>query len=364
MAFQIKDFVSIVASMINWSRASSDKVTDYNVGSVTRTLFEGAAVEMDELYQQTFIGLREAIPVATFRSFRFDKLPAAYARGSVTVTAPQALTQPITLPAGTVFSTLAGLKFLSDSAVTWPAGSSKAQVPVTAEAPGSVYNVEQGAISVCAALGGVYGLSNAALLNGREIETDDEQEQRFADYVSALSRGTVPACEYAARSATLAAVDGALTEYVTRVGSVETAGYVKVYVYGSSGLPSAALLARAQAIINGSRDAVTGAIVPGYRAGGVRVDVLPMVERAIPLSAQVVMQDGYSLTQAAKLALASLYRTSLLSVAAGDTLYLGALETDLLNLEGLRRIVLNGATNITCGANEVLIPGAVEITAL
>ena len=50
--FQIKDFASITASMINWLRANTTKVTDFNVGSVVRTMAEASAAEMEELYLQ------------------------------------------------------------------------------------------------------------------------------------------------------------------------------------------------------------------------------------------------------------------------------------------------------------------------
>lgn len=85
MAFQIKDFVSIAASMINHMRGTQNKVTDFQPGSVARTLVEGPAVEIEELYLQMFIGLREAIPIATFQSFGFDKLPASYGSGYVSI---------------------------------------------------------------------------------------------------------------------------------------------------------------------------------------------------------------------------------------------------------------------------------------
>ena len=63
MAFQIKNFASIVASMINRMSATQNKVTDFNVGAVGRTLIEAPAIEIDQLYQQMFNGLKEAIPV-------------------------------------------------------------------------------------------------------------------------------------------------------------------------------------------------------------------------------------------------------------------------------------------------------------
>ncbi len=65
MAFQIKDFASIAAAMINYLRASQDRVTDFEPGSVARTMLEATAAELDELYQQLFHGIREAIEVST-----------------------------------------------------------------------------------------------------------------------------------------------------------------------------------------------------------------------------------------------------------------------------------------------------------
>ncbi len=55
MAFQIKDFTSIVASMVNHMRGTQKKVTDFQKGSVARTLVEAAAVENEELYLQMFL---------------------------------------------------------------------------------------------------------------------------------------------------------------------------------------------------------------------------------------------------------------------------------------------------------------------
>ena len=66
MSFQIKDFLSIVASMVNYMRGATSKITDYNVGSVARTMVEAPAIEIDQLYQQMLFGLRDAIPTATY----------------------------------------------------------------------------------------------------------------------------------------------------------------------------------------------------------------------------------------------------------------------------------------------------------
>ena len=67
--FQLKDFQSIVASMVNYARGATDQLTDFARGSVTRTMLEAPAVEIDQLYQEMFAGVREGIETSVFRSF-------------------------------------------------------------------------------------------------------------------------------------------------------------------------------------------------------------------------------------------------------------------------------------------------------
>jgi hypothetical protein len=77
VAFRTKDFLSIVGGMINWMRGATDKVTDYRIGSVTRTMLEAPAIEIDELYQNMLRGLVDGIPVAIYQGFGFERLPAS-----------------------------------------------------------------------------------------------------------------------------------------------------------------------------------------------------------------------------------------------------------------------------------------------
>jgi hypothetical protein len=56
MAFQLKDFVSIVAAMLNRAKATQSRLTDFEVGSVARTLIEAPAIEIEQLYQRMFAG--------------------------------------------------------------------------------------------------------------------------------------------------------------------------------------------------------------------------------------------------------------------------------------------------------------------
>lgn len=361
MGFQIKDFASITASILNHARATTQKITDWLPGSVARTIVEAPAVEIEELYMQFFVGLRDAIPTATFRSFNFDLLPAAFARGFVTVSVETPPTEALTVPAGTVFTTPDDRRYLSTLAVTWAVGASSVQIPVMADTAGAAYNVAEGVIDSSLFFDATYTVTNAAITTGRDEETGTEREARFADFVASLSRGTVVACTNAVKNTTLRDAFGNITEYVTRVGVLENPGYVRRYIYSSAGLPSAELLAEAQLVLDGYRTA-DGQIVPGFRPGGVRSDVLPMTNRPVPLTAAVQMQPGYSLTTAVQQELRNVFSTALASMPSGGVLYAGDIKTALLSVTGVAAVILDTDENIHCGVFEVLVPGTMTIT--
>lgn len=363
MSFQIKNFTAIVASMINHARGVTTKTTDFQPGSVVRTLVEAPAVEVEELYLQMFLGLRDAIPVATFLSFGFDRLPAARAHGFVSVSAEDPPVDPIVIPIGTIFTAVDGRLYSSTAAVTWSTGLI-ARIPVQSSAVGSAGNIAQGLITSSSLFDTNYVVSNAEISTGRDVETDPEREARFADFVSALSRGTVAACLYGAGSARILDEDGNTYEYVVREGMLEQAGYVIIYLYSSRGIPSAELITVSQTIIDGERDVVTGVATPGFRAAGIRFEVLPMVERAVPLSIKVQMLPGYVLNSAVEQELGEIYAAALNDVQPGTTLYLGTMLDLLLGAEGVHQIVPVTSSNIVCAVNEVLTAGTLTIVEL
>lgn len=364
MAFQIKDFVSITLGMINHAKGVTEKITDYQPGSVARTLMEGPAVEIEELYLQMFLGLREAIPVATFLSFGFDLRPAATAHGFVTISKVVPPTADIPIPAGTSFTAVDGRAYTSSVAVTWLAGSESIRVPVEASSPGLSGNISSGLITSSPAFGSDFIISNSALTNGMDEESDTEREARFAEFVASLSRGTVVACLYAAKQSRVLDADGNIYEYVTRAGIDEEPGHVRIYLYSSRGVPSSDLLANGQLRIDGTRDDEAGTITPGFRSAGVRVDILPMQERSISMAVQVEMFAGYALTQTVEQNLFDTFATAVSSVPPGGTLYIGTLVELLLSVPGVRAVVPSATENILCDVNEALIPGALTVSPL
>lgn len=364
MAFQIKNFVSITASIINHIRGTTKKITDFQPGSVARTLSEASAVEIEEFYLQMFDGLRDAIPVATFKSFGFDKLPKKYAQGFVSVSKETPPAQEFTVATGTEFNTSDGRSYYSTADVIWRAGAQSVRIPIAATEAGVAYNVAAGAINSSPAFDSSYTISNSTIDTGRDEETDSEREARFADFIGSLSRGTIEACTYASKTAQILDENGNIYEYVTRSGLYEIPGYVRIYLYSSRGLPSAGLIARAQQIIDGWKDETTGVITPGYRAGGVRCDVLTMTERAVPFSGSVEMLPGYAFSEAVRQRMADVYASLLIAAQPGSVIKIGEVTEALLGVVGIKSVVPSVNENIVCGVFEALIPGAFTIKPL
>lgn len=365
MPFQIKDFRSITLSQINHARAATDKITDFIPGSVARTLMEAPAVEIEELYLQMFQGLLEAIPVATYLSFGFDRLPASRAIGVVSISAVEVRDFDMLIPAGSQFLATDGRIYQSTVNVTWVAGNQVVSVPVSYVTTGIVGNAGEGLIRSSNLFpASTFTISNSAITGGRDEETDAERMARFAEYIGALSRGTVAACMFTVRNTRILDSDGGIFEYVTRVGMVEEPGHVRMFIYSNIGAASDELLALAQARIDGSRDPLTGVITPGVRAAGVEVEVLRVTERPVSMGIKVGMLPGFTLSTAVRQRLTDIFATQVRAIQPGGVLQLGVMVEELLAATGVRAIVPTTGENFSCAADEALTPGTITIEAL
>lgn len=355
MAFQLKNFVSIVAGALNYVRGTTDLITDLQPGSVSRTLIEAPAQEVEELYVQMFNGLLEAIPVATYRSFNFTLLGATYGSGLVTVTTLKPLTQPMAIPKGTIFTAKDGRQYASTGDMTWPITETTVRVPVIATIPGFKGNAAVGEIVASQLFPSAnFTISNTEITGGADAETEADQAIRFASYIASLSRGTYESLMYALTTAVIRDSNGVMTEFVTRRGYDYTLGFNHLYIWSNLGAPSTALLARAQEIITGYQDPVTNQRIPGYSAAGVRTDVAAMSSRSVPMTFLIGMESGYTLTEAVKQAIRNAYYSLLASVQAGEVLRPNDVKSAALQVAGVSKVSVSMSSNITCGQNEIL----------
>lgn len=371
MAFQIRDFASIILAMTNRAKATQDKLTDFRVGSVARTLFESPAAEIDELYQQMWIGLKEAIPVATYNSFEFGILPARPSSGIVRVTVGVS-TQDITIPSGTVFTPASlSLSFGSTSNVTIPAGETFADIFVSAKTSGVSTNIGSGISFTLSSppSGFVSAINQGAFTNGSDIESDASRKLRFSAFIATLNHGTVASLKYGLNSTALYDANGMVTEYV-KFSTVyepfahdidQPVAWVQCFIHNGASGASAELISKAILVMKGYY-ADDGTAVPGWKAAGVRVDIGAAENVSVDVTGVVVALPGYSSASLAPLVGAAIseYLTSL---GIGEAAIRSELISAAMSIEGVYNFTLSlPAADVAVSYSQKAIPGTVAIT--
>lgn len=353
MAFQIKDFVSIAASMINHAKATQSQITDFYVGSVARTMLEAPAIEIEELYQQMFRGLLEAIPVSTYTSFGFDKLPATAATGLLQFSSSTPVTTALLVPSGTRAQTIDGtLTYTTTADATIAVGQSYVDAVADCQTVGAVGNVAPQQVAVMLdSVAGVDSVTNlAAFTGGTDEESDGAQQMRFATFIATLPRGTKAAIEYGARQAVLTDSSGLTAESVQYVYVDEPyltnaqlpVGLVDCYIHNGVGDTSQALVAQAQQIINGYRDP-DGTPHPGWKAAGVIVSVSAAQDVPIAITAALTVSATSDATTVQSQIVSAL-ATYLQGLGIGVPVYLSELIAIAMGVPGVENFVLSAPT--------------------
>lgn len=370
--FQLKTFVSIVGGMLNHVRGVQKEITDFNVGAVARTMLEAPAVEIEEAYQQTFNGLRAAIPVATYQSFNFERLPAAAANGLIHVVIAASAVD-VTIPSGTIFSTPSSrTTFISQDAATIAAGGTTADLVVVAADAGAVGNIPAAcAFTAAPTIPSFVSATNVKLFNnGRDLETDEERKQRFGAYIQSLQRSTNAALDYGARTAALFDASGVEIERVRTAliyepyvfDNTQPIAWTQVYIHNGSGSTSTPLRDHCDDVLRGYVDPLTGAKVPGYKASGTKLDVIKATEVPTNLTGNITPQPGFSGAALIPLAVDALAR-HLLDVEIGGKSLLKDRVILVSELVGVANIVFTvGTADITSTYSQKLVPGTITIT--
>lgn len=369
--FQIKDFASIAASMLNHLRGTTNQVTDFEPGSVVRSLVEAPAVEIDELYQQMFNGLKEAIPVALYRSLSFDALPALPARGLVRVNITSN-TSDVLIPAGTVFTVTGGAQsYASTADTTIGAGQTFVDVAVAARIAGTSGNLNAGAsFTLVPALSTMLSVQNlAAFTPGVDAESDADRKSRFRAYIATLARGTVAAIVVGLQTATVTDASGNQIERVASATLIEPwltdptqpTALVRCYIHNGVGNTSSSLVARALQVVTGYRDS-NGTPVPGWKAAGAKVEILVATEIVANVSGTLVAQAGVDHAQLAVQVTQTIYGY-LLGLQIGQSALVAEIVALAMAVDGVADIaIMTPTANITATAQQKLMPGAITFT--
>lgn len=372
--FQIKDFTSIAAGLINVVRATTNKVTDFNRGSVIRTMLEATAAEIEELYLQMYLGIKEAIPVSVFTTFGFNRQAAESAGGTIRFSTGGSLASSvIPIPLGTVVRVPGtSLTYATTAASSIAIGNSYVDVLVAAQASGLAGNVGADLIiELVTPVAGIASVTNPSpFVNGRDVETDDERRVRFQGYISSLARGTKAAIAYGAKTVTLTDSLGVITEYVAHANVVEPwvadsaqpISLVRVYIHNGASATSGTLVTRCQQVIDGYYDG--GTAVPGWKAAGVQCIVSAASDQAVNVTGTVTIASGYSSVDVLA-ACTNAVKDYLQGMAVGEDVRLSELVAIIRrDVEGAFNVTLSAPTgDVAVADNAKAISGTVTLSA-
>lgn len=372
MAFFIRNFESITASLIINITESTTALTDFNTGSKIRVLIEAFAEELEAFYHQLFRAILEGTNNAVYNSFDFPLLPAVAAAGNAvfslvtaTTLAPLAPTATITIPRGfrvqipvqgtssLSSSALPGTTYTVISSTAWIAGQTSVNVPVACTQAGLIGNTSFNTITGIVDLlptvtGAIFKVTNSLpFVNGSEVEDDNSRKARFAKYLQRLGRGTLVAIEEAALTATVLDANGAIQEQVVKVVGIEPykvdgslpVGHVDICIYNGFGNTSAALVASAQQIIDGYID-VNGNRISGYKAAGIIATVKAAIEQPQTFNIFVKMLPNFGLTNDIQTQIQGAITKYMGTLGPGDTLVFNRIIELVMDVTGIYNVVI------------------------
>jgi hypothetical protein len=279
--FTIKDFDLLKGSLLNYVYRSDANLTDYNVGSVMRSLLESVAAEEEEMYFRLWQGVQDAIQQSILQTFDFTAIPGAPASG--TVTFGRESNAPITydIPAGTSMLGANGIVYSTLQSCTINTGETEVTTLVTSSISGlsaNIYTISA-PMQLINAVQGVSWVKTASQISGGyDGELTESILRRFSSFINSLSRGTLSAVKAGALSAYLTDADGNTTEKVQKASVIEyvnNKGYIDVVIDNGSGSASNDLIDKCQAVLDGYYDS-NNLPVEGYKSAGVVANVLPV----------------------------------------------------------------------------------------
>jgi len=207
MSLVVDTFSVIAQRLMTYMQANTSLLTDYNEGSVIRTILESNAMEFDKNYYQL-----ELVQQASFiqqavgqdldliaQDFNLTRIPATFATGYVRLSRlTPAPAGGVPVPAGSVWSTTPqytaydAIAVSNPAPASIPAGALYVDVPVVAVVAGSSGNVLAGQIQVNTSnVPNIDQVNNiAAMSGGQDIETDTTLRARVALILKGTNAGT------------------------------------------------------------------------------------------------------------------------------------------------------------------------------
>jgi hypothetical protein len=233
-------FEDILADHITYFASESARATDFNPGSVTRTILEIIAQVQERRDVAAWATLNNAIDEAVLDAWGFSRREAIPATGQITLYRDLDDNTPFVIRQGDLF-----------------------RVPGSTINVGLITQPDRGIPGIAAIR------NNKALTNGLNTATDAERRAEFTAYIQALPRGTVEALKFGAKTAVLLDSFGSVISRVRKVDLIEGPGTVDVYVNDGTTDANDDLVNQCQKVLNGYIDE-QGIRQDGWRAAGIK----------------------------------------------------------------------------------------------
>lgn len=274
----VKAYAEILNQMINTMASKQNKITDFNEGSIIRTIFESVARPIEQAYIDTRNGYQNNLRAIPYSVFDFKRKAGTYAVGSVIFSRGAAINQVSDIPKGTQISSGDYIFFTTESGRI-PAGElNSSPISIKAKEIGNDYNINANSINTIDSVltSDIVEVNNAAkCYGGTNDETETEMLKRFKDYINGL-QGTN---SYGFKSNILALSEVrscSIDEHFPPENHIYNA---TVYIDDGTGNMTDDLKEKVLNVINGDDTQVQ----PGCRAAGLNI----RVAAARPLSVDV-----------------------------------------------------------------------------
>lgn len=284
----------VTSQLLTEMAALTGVLTDYNPGSVVRTLAEsiGSVVEQQGISTQALA--LQTVAFSALSIFGIAPNQATQSVGVVTFFAGSPVSQSVQIPQGTILATAGGVQFVTTSAVILSLGTSTVNANVQAVIGGLNSNVPASAITqIITGLAFPVGVINQfPTTGGADAQSISSALSQLAALIASfnlaspvsIANGMIGVTAAGGESVQYATLYEAWTQTVT---GTPQAGFT-IYLDNGTGGASTALIAAAKGVLDGN--VITDA--SGYRPAGVPYQILPV----IPVYANVTVQASLAPT--------------------------------------------------------------------
>lgn len=281
----VESFEDIYTRLVNTINANTGKVTDFNKGSVIRSLLEAIANVGHKFYIDTKLGYDNNLKAIPYSIFGFSRKEGQKAVGEVVFNSEKPLSVDTVIPKDTIVRS-GNLSFITTEKGVIPKNTTISnKVGIQAAEAGVKYNVDVNAINTINSVvpNNVIGVTNEnRTYNGTDLETDSSLQKRFRIYINGLQGGNV----YGIQSAVLSLPNVRSCSVEEHIPLKDNVYSFTLWIDDGKGNMSDSLKEEVISIING--DGSQGN--PGKRVAGVNFDVSAALSVNIDLIVNVSVE--------------------------------------------------------------------------